>query len=74
MSKPVVNRINPFDGSKDYTVSMSYLGNMPYSNRVIVYDAITLSVVYDSTTTNTKFSIDHTIPSNTLVNGKKYAI
>lgn len=74
MSKPVVNRINPFDGSKDYTVSMSYLGNMPYSNRVIVYDAITLSVVYDSTTTNTKFSIDHTIPSNTLVNGKKYAV
>lgn len=74
MSKPVINRISPFDASNEYVVSMSFSGNMPYSNRVIVYDAITLSIVYDSTTTNSKFSINHTIPSNTLINGKKYAI
>lgn len=74
MSKPQINRITPFDGSYDFTVSMSYIGNLPYSNRIIIYNATTLSVVYDNTTANTNYAIEHTIPANTLVNGKKYAI
>ncbi len=51
---------------------MSYLGNMPYSNRIIIYDARTLSSVFDHTTSG--ISLEHTIPANTLINGKKYAV
>ncbi len=55
---------------------MSYIGNMPYRNRIIIYDAKTLSSVYDQTTSGMAdgISLEHTIPANTLTNGKKYAI
>lgn len=74
MSKLLINKITPFDGFYDYVVTMSYIGNLPYKNRIIIYNATTLSVVYDDTTTNTNYAIEHTIPANTLVNGTKYAI
>ncbi len=74
MAKPVINRIDPIDAAKDNVVSMSYVGSLPYSNRIVIYDAVTLSVVYDNTSSNTNYAIEHTIPSNTLINGKKYAI
>ncbi len=72
MSKPVINRINAIDALKSSVVSMSYIGNMPYGNRIIVYDAATLEIVYDDISNG--FSLEHTIPSNTLTNGRKYAI
>ena len=72
MSKPVINSIKPFDATKASKVSMTYIGNLPYSNRVIIYDATTLSVVFDDTQSG--FTLEHTIPANTLTNGKKYAI
>ncbi len=72
MSKPIIRQIQPFDALFDATVSMSYIGNVPYGNRIIVYDAATLSVVFDDTIQG--FSLDHIIPANTLTNGKKYAI
>ena len=72
MSKPVVNVIRPFDSTQDTIVSMSYIGNIPYSNRIIVYDALTLEVLFDDTSVG--FTLNHTIPANTLINGKKYAI
>ena len=72
MSKPIINSITPFDSGYDYKVSMSYVGNLPYSNRIIIYDATTLSVLFDDTTTS--FSLEHNIPANTLTNGRKYAI
>lgn len=72
MSKPIINVVRPFDSTKGTTVSMSYIGNIPYSNRIIIYDATTLSVLYDDTTVG--FSLEHKIPANVLVNGKKYAI
>ena len=74
MAKPQINKINPLDATKDNVVSMSYVGNLPYSNRIVIYDATTLAVLYDDTSTNTNFAIEHTIPANTLTNGKKYAI
>ena len=74
MAKPQINKINPLDATKDNIISMSYVGNMPYSNRIVIYDATTLAVLYDNTSTNTNYSIEHTIPANTLTNGKKYAI
>lgn len=73
MSKPTINKIIPFDASYDYTVSMSYIGNMPYKNRIIIYNARTLSIVYDHTS-DTGISLEHIIPANTLTNGNKYAI
>ena len=72
MSKPVINSIKPFDATKASKVSMTYIGNLPYSNRIIIYDATTLSVVFDDTQSG--FTLEHTIPANTLTNGKKYAI
>ena len=74
MSRPQINRIKPFDATKDAIVTMSYVGNYPKRNRVIIYDAITMLVIYDNTTTMGKFEIEHTIPANTLKNGKKYAM
>lgn len=74
MAKPIVNRTKPLDATQDNVVSMSYVGNLPYSNRIIIYDATTLALIYDDTTTNTNYTIEHTIPANTLTNGKKYAI
>lgn len=74
MAKPQINKINPLDATKDNIISMSYVGNMPYSNRIVIYDATTLAVLYDNTSTNTNYSIEHIIPANTLTNGKKYAI
>ena len=74
MAKPIINKINPLDATKDNIISMSYVGNLPYSNRIVIYDATTLAVLYDNTSTNTNYSIEHIIPANTLTNGKKYAI
>ena len=74
MAKPQINKINPLDATKDNVVSMSYVGNLPYSNRIVIYDATTLAVLYDNTSTNINYSIEHTIPANTLTNGKKYVV
>lgn len=72
MAKPIVNKITPFDATKDYIVSLSWTGNRPSSNRIIIYDNLTNSVVYNNSTTT--YSLEHTIPANTLANGKYYVI
>lgn len=72
MSKPIVNSISPFDATKESKVSMTYIGNLPQSNRIVIYDATTLSIIFDDTQSG--FTLEHTIPANTLTNGKKYAI
>ena len=74
MAKPNIVRMKPVDSAKDFTVSMTYSGILPYSNRIIIYDATTLSVLYDNTTENLNYSIEQTVPANTLTNGKKYAV
>ena len=74
MAKPSIVRLKPVDGSKGFTVSMTYSGTLPYSNRVIIYDATTLAVLYDNTTENLNYSIEQTVPAGKLVNGKKYAV
>lgn len=72
MAKPIINKITSVDALKDYIVTMTYNGNQPYSNRIIVYDGDTLGIVFDETIES--FLLKHTIPANTLVNGKKYAV
>lgn len=80
MAKPIINKITSVDARYDYTVTMTYNGNQPYSNRLIIYDGNTLGVLYDEPEdvlydgTTTSFLLKHTIPANTLINGKKYAV
>lgn len=74
MAKPSVVRFEPQDSTKDFTINMTYSGTLPYSNRIVIYDATTLAVLYDDTTTNLNYSIEHIVPANTLTNGKKYAV
>jgi hypothetical protein len=51
---------------------MAYSGNLPYSNKITIYDAESLNVVFIDTITT--HLLKHTIPANTLTNGDKYAI
>ena len=69
--KPVINKITPFDASLGGIISMAYNGELPYRNRVIIYDAVTFESVYDRTVTN--YSMEHAVPAGALQNGKKYA-
>lgn len=74
MAKPNIVRMSPVDSTKDFVISMTYSGTLPYSNRIILYDATTLAVLYDNTIENLNYSIEQTVPANTLTNGKKYAV
>lgn len=74
MSKPQINVIKPFDAKNDFAVTMTYVGNYPKRNKIIVYDAITLNEIYQNITNVNKFEIENTIPAGILINGKKYAI
>lgn len=74
MAKPSVVRLTPQDATQDFKITMTYSNTLPYSNRIVIYDATTLAVLYDNTTTNLNYSIEHIVPANTLTNGKKYAI
>lgn len=70
--KPIINQITPFDASLGGVIGMTYNGELPYRNRVIIYDAVTLETVYDKTVTN--YNLEHTLPADVLQNGKKYAV
>lgn len=72
MARPVLNKIQPFDATKDYEITLSWLGNRAHANRIIIYDNETNNVVFDDTVSS--FALTHTIPANTLQNTKKYVI
>lgn len=72
MAKPTINKIIPFDACIGAKITMTYFGDMAYSNTVIVYDAESMSKVFEDTIVS--FSLDHNIPSYALQNGMKYAI
>lgn len=72
MAKPYINKIIPFDANYDKVISMSYSGNMPYGNKIIIYDAESLHVIFEDTAEG--FLLNHTIPAGLLQNGIKYAI
>lgn len=72
MAKPIIGTLKPIDASLDATITFSWSGNRAYSNRLVVYDNKTLSVIFDDTVTTYKF--EHTIPADTLTNGKQYVI
>lgn len=70
--KPIINKITPFDASIGGLITMYYNGELPYKNRIVIYNADTLESVYDRTITN--YNLEHAIPANTLKNGIKYAV
>ena len=73
MAKPIIKTINTFDASKGTTVNFVWTGNAAYNNRLVVYDAEKLTVVYDDTYSTNYYKLAHDIPAYKLVNGKKYA-
>lgn len=72
MARPIINKIKPFDSTKDYEITLSWMGNRAHANRIIIYDNETNNVVFDDTVSS--FALTHTIPANTLENSKKYVI
>lgn len=71
MAKPVVNYIFPFDATESKKITFTYTGDLPYQNRLIVYNADTLAPVYDVTSASRVLYC--TLPANTCTNGVKYA-
>ena len=71
MAKPVVNNIFPFDATVDKQITFTYTGDLPYQNRLIIYNADTLEPIYDTTTPSRVLYC--TLPANVCVNGTKYA-
>lgn len=72
MAKPQIMKILPFDANYDYEISISWLGNRAYRNRIMIYDNETNNLIFDDTVTT--FNLKHTIPAHTLINGRKYII
>lgn len=81
--KPVIKPITPFDATIGTKITATYAGNMPYYNRVVIQDAITLVTVYDRTIASSEYS--HTLDPNykgeivaagdvgySLINGRRY--
>lgn len=72
MARPIINRIQPFDSNKPYEVTFSWSGNRAHANRILIYDNETNTLVFDDMVST--YSLKHTIPAYTLINGKKYVI
>lgn len=72
MAKPIIQKILPFDASRPAEISLSWTGNRSHANRIIIYDSETNNLIFDDTVST--FALKHTIPANTLTNGKKYVI
>ena len=71
MAKPVVNYIFPFDATESKKITFTYTGDLPYQNRLIIYNADTLATIYDVTSLSRVLYC--TLPANTCSNGIKYA-
>lgn len=79
MAKPIIKQITPFDATTTESVFVDFVwtGFMAYNNRMIIYDANTMNVVYDHTYETNYYVLSHKIPtgpSSPLTNGKKYAV
>lgn len=70
MAKPILYQISPFDANMSHTFTFSWSGDMVYKNRLTIYDADSLSVVYDKIVST--YVLSHTLPAYTLTNGTKY--
>lgn len=69
---PYINIIENFDANNEYVLNYTYLGSERITtNQVQIREAVSGSTpVYDRV--STRFDKQHTVPANTLVNGKSY--
>lgn len=67
-----MNKIKPFDAEIEQSISFSWNGNQAYGNRIIIYEKESMAILFDDTIES--FNYTHTIPPNTLENGKHYLI
>lgn len=74
MAKPIISSITPFDVADGTIIRFAYSGNQPYSNKIIIYKASTMEVVYQDT--EVTMQLRHSIPGGLaeLNNGVQYAI
>ena len=72
IARPIVQKIQPFDSTKDYEISLLWSGNRAHANRIIICDNETNNVVFDDMVSS--FSLKHTIPAYTLKNNQRYTI
>lgn len=73
LQKPIVNTIAAFDADFEHTIGFVVNGgDQVVSNRAIIKLGSTNETVYDEI--QTTFSLQHTIPAQTLTNGRYYTI
>lgn len=73
LQKPIITSIPAFDATADKVITFTVSGgDQVVKNRIVVRLGSTNETVYDNTTTT--FSLEHTIPANTLTNGRYYTI
>ncbi len=72
MAKPIIQKIRPFDSTKDYEISLLWSGNRAHANRIIICENETNNVVFDDMVSS--FSLKHSIPAYTLKNNQRYTI
>lgn len=65
-------KIQPFDATKDYEISLLWSGNRAHANRIIICENETNNVVFDDMVSS--FSLKHSIPAYTLKNNQRYTI
>ncbi len=73
MAKPSIKTIDAFDASQEKYVEFAWTGKAAYNNRLVIFNADSMAVVYDHTYSSNYYKLNHKIPSGTLTNGIKYA-
>jgi hypothetical protein len=73
LSRPVItNKTIPFDSGNSYTIYFTSTGDQVFGNNLLILDNETNAIMYDVKIMS--FPLQHTIPANTLANGKEYKI
>ena len=74
--KPVVKQIIPFDADNEHKIEFSWAGSRVYGHKIEIYDNETNEKVYPLTDDEefTTYALYHTLPAETLINGKKYSV
>lgn len=74
MSKPILHNTASyaFDATKDHEFTFQYSGSQAFSNTLIVRRNDTYETVYS--VQQTTMQLKHTLPANTLTNGKLYNV
>ena len=82
-TKPIIKPITPFDVADGVRITAQYSGNMPYHNRVVIQDAITMVTVYARTIASSEYAhfVDPEYAGSavvagdvgySLINGRRY--